>query len=76
MLLYHANESVCCIFHPNNEDEYEVEETESESESSSSSSSSSDESDHEGPSKPNAYERQPKYKRKNCAQCEHEHNHG
>lgn len=52
---------ICCIFHPQNEEEFEVEgDSDSSSSSGSSSSSSSDESDAE----PNAYERQPRYKRK------------
>ncbi|GME81369.1 unnamed protein product [Ambrosiozyma monospora] len=63
---------ICCIFHPQNEDEFEVE---PDSDSSSSSSSSSD-SDNDEPSKPNAYERQPRYKRKQPSGTPHSHDHG
>lgn len=76
---------ICCIFHPTNEDEYEIEkkDNDNDGDSSSSSSSSSDsESDDEiGNTIPNAYERQPKYRRKhkllpNGDDQENHHHHG
>lgn len=62
---------ICCIFHPQNPEEYELQPS-SDSDSSSESDSESDEDLGEG----NAYERQPKYSKKHTHNHDcHEHTH-
>ncbi|VEU21772.1 DEKNAAC102430 [Brettanomyces naardenensis] len=63
---------ICCIFHPQDDSDFECDSSDSDSSSSSSSSDSdSDNEDAKGstpqkqkPTEPNAYEKQPKYRRK------------